>query len=178
MSYDLYLFAADGDAELDEAWEEWTAAEEADSGRPLTDEERDRNAELAAALAAELGLERYDADDGSIQLVCPEGGPPLDLGLFGTSATAAIPYWEGDEVGEAVRVAFAALRRIKEQTGWRAYDPQLERELDLERDLDDVLAAHAGVTDRVQPVLAADELGTEDPASGRSPRKRWQLWRR
>lgn len=164
MSYDLYLFPAEPGADIALAWDAWA---ESETSEPPAEPDRRRNDELADELASAHGLERFDAEDGSIELSGVDGDPPVQISLFASSAAAGVPYWEGEEARAALTIALEALARVQERTGWRAYDPQLERELDLRGDVDDLFAAHDVGVGHVRTIAAAE-----------SRRPWWQFWRR
>jgi hypothetical protein len=163
MSYDLYAVPVEPGEDPEAAWERVSRAEEEEgTARPPSAESELRKEELAAALLERFPeLERFAFDYAEIarmyelsedeararyrhiELNTPEGANPIQLVLEDGYAYASVPYWHGDERAEATyRQLSEAFRIIGERTGWVVFDPQLERTLDLDRDLDDVLAAH------------------------------------
>src|ERR1700754_2492746 len=141
MSYDINLFAVPPGTEIEAAWASVMEAEESGIEPPPAD----------PALIAALGEQGFapvaGADEGQVQL---DDGL-ISVMLDGTQAYLNFPYWNStDAEGLADRV-FAVVALLHERAGWRAYDPQLDREL-LPGDRDEFLEKFAygvGVVDEI-----------------------------
>jgi hypothetical protein len=82
--------------------------------------------------------ERYQ----HIELNGPEGGSPVQIELHSDYASVSVPYWySGDEARGKIGEMLSYLAVIEAQTGWRAYDPQLSRMIDI-ADLDEIVSMY------------------------------------
>ena len=165
MSYDLYaLDIPDGEDAL-ETWGRLMEAEEEtlESPTPRDATKEQRKEDLTRALVAAFPrLERFDFDYAEIaratgtseaeareqyrhiELNMPEDANPIQIVINDDNVAASVPYWHDDDRARSTYEELLAMFRIvQEQTGWTIVDPQLERVLDLESDLDAVLAKHA-----------------------------------
>lgn len=69
----------------------------------------------------------------------------IQVWLFPTHASSDVSYWHAGEQAEVVwRHAWAYVAVLEREAGARAYDPRLDRVLDLRADFDAVLAQYAG----------------------------------
>jgi hypothetical protein len=74
----------------------------------------------------------------------------LQITLFDDWATVTRPYGHsGDEARNALSVAWDCLKTICGEVGYRVYDPQLGRILDLEADFDPLVDLYFGTTSAV-----------------------------
>jgi hypothetical protein len=160
MSYDINVFAAPPDADINAAWEALTEAEEAGVAPPPADRG------LIAALR-EQGFEpvgggsddQVQLDDGVISVL-----------LDGTQAYLNFPYWGSTDAERLADRVFGVVALLHERAGWRAYDPQLDREL-LPGDRAQFLEKFA------YGVGIVDEIARGDTPAAAPERKRpW--WRR
>jgi hypothetical protein len=213
VSYDLYAIPVASGQSAEAAWNAKMDAEEEDWPRELTDEEA-RSVDELAALLVPLGLERFEFDYAAIastsgideaearrlyrhaELNSPDDDVPVQITLDGRSAAANVPYWHDDErARRTYELIFQAFRIVTDRTGWRVFDSQLEREIDLQSDLDAVLEKHAEgvghvreiekIVDEAEDEDQIDELlrargysvgEVEGDAKPHAPR--WQFWRR
>lgn len=140
---------------------------------------RERMRELAAALtAADPTLLREDAgvgtDEEHVELNTPdEADTGLQILLFPDSAYVHVTYWHrGADARTAWEQAWCCLEVLEREGGFRTYDPQLDRLLDLSADLDAVLAEHARGVEMTSVIAAAPP----PPAPPAPPRPWWKLW--
>jgi hypothetical protein len=208
VSYDLYALPVPAGTDVETAWEELMDAQEEEDSPELSDDAARAIDELAALLTP-LGLERFEFDHHAIsrddgiteeearrryryaELNSPDDDLPLQITLDGSGAAANIPYWHDDErARRTYALLFDAFRLVCERTGWRVYDPQLERELDLETDLDDVLGMHGEGVTQVREITEIVDSTDEDELDdvlrsrgfsvegSRAKYPWWQFWRR
>ncbi len=179
MSYDLDLFRPPphGDA-LEFARAAYTGD---DDGRPAAPPSgwRERMQALAAALAAaEPALSREDVDTGTdgehVELYAPDDGSGLQVLLFADAAYAHLPYVHaGADARAAWEQAWRCLQVLERHGGYRTYDPQLDRVLDLSSDRDAVLEEYA----RGVQITAAIAAEARAPARRADvPRPWWKFW--
>ena len=154
MSYDVHLFRS-GEDDPAAAY----ALLENDAGPPgpmkeerkrrLAEEVRSRHPTMVetkrdfAQIASEEGISEKQArwENREIEMVAPGfGGQKVQIDLFDDDARVSLeaPNHLGDE--EALSLAWECLSTLVAAGGFVPYDPQLEREIDLERDFEAVLA--------------------------------------
>jgi hypothetical protein len=160
VSYDLYLVPRDGAGD----WQRWLE-DEAEDGSPPTDEERTQMRRLADAVrAAEPALERAD-DTESITLTHPDDKTPIEVSIFRRSAGLNIPYWQ---MGEPARVtvgkALGLMKAVASEADWVAFDPQLDRRVDPDLDLEAILLRYEEGTAQVREL------------TGEGQKKKRRLW--
>lgn len=174
MSYDLDLFRppAHGDA-LAAA----RAAYESEDYMPPAPDPgwRERMGAAAAALAeADFSLEAEHAGEGTaeerIELNGPEEGTGLQVLIFASAAYVHLPFWhDGADAEDAWEQAWTLLRVLERETGWRTYDPQLDRVLDLDADRAEVLAEYARGVETARALSAAPIIAAQQ-------RPWWKFW--
>ncbi len=166
MSYDFHLLRiAEGRDPLEQARESLESASEEDvlnPGPPDPEKERRKQALAAALRATSPELEPFPFDYPEIarqlkipeaearerwrhiELNAPEPGSGTQIELFDDTATVTVPYWHhGAEAEPVFEEIWRYLSVLEREGGYRTYDPQLERVLDLERDRAAVLDAYA-----------------------------------
>ena len=181
MSYDLCLFPPPPGQDLLRAGRAACGEAEGDGtptpGPPLGAREAIRS--MAAAIAAAeptLTAESHGAGtaDAFVELDAPEEGSGLQVLVFATTVFIHLPYWHrGDEARAAWEQALRCARAVEKEAGFRTYDPQQDRVLDLEADLDSVLAEYAAgleATDRLIASMPRPE------AAAPPPRPWWKFW--
>lgn len=129
MSYDIYAIPVAPGGSVADAFEARSEREETqDEPLPPTPEEAALRDRLAAALTgAGLDLEVAHTDEqGDLQL---DNGT-MQIELSGRDAVLNFPYWDSLDREQLDRHVFGALRILREHAGWRAYDPQLDAELE------------------------------------------------
>jgi hypothetical protein len=175
MSYDLDLFRppAHGDA-LAVARSAYELGD--DYTPPVPDSGwRERMYAAAAALTeADFSLEAEHAGEGTpeehIDLSGPEEGTGLQILLFASAAYVHLPFWhDGQDAENAWEQAWTLLRVLERETGWRTYDPQLDRVLDLDADRAEVLAEYARGVETARALSAAPILAAQQ-------RPWWKFW--
>jgi hypothetical protein len=187
MGYEVYaLLVAPGEASADAVATLIDHDAVLEAATPLDPAKEARKRSIAAALAqAQLGYEVIEHDfkeqaeqNGSteeemrrrLRHVQVDNGTVL-VEVDEEHAHIEVPYsggLDGDDVAETI---FETLRILRQEARLVPFDPQLERELDLERDDDRRAMAEAfahGVED-------ARRSGTEEQVSNR-PRAPW--WKR
>ena len=118
-------------------------------------------------LAGNKGVSEDQArQDGWLEMHGPE-----DLGvtisLFSGDGGVSIAYWhEGDEAAKVMNVVLGYLEVLEREGGLRAYDPQMERVVDLARDRRSVVRSHGQSSGMIASFF------------GRRPEKRpwWRFW--
>ena len=104
-----------------------------------------------------------------IELNTPEDGNGIQITIEDDSATITVPYWHQ---GEGATDAFDEIRRyarvFETEAGYIAYDPQLEKQLDLSNDLAEMTDAYTDVSSDLESIVAA---------VGERPTKPWwKFW--
>jgi hypothetical protein len=188
MSYDLHLFRAEPGSDLLAAAKASMERQDEDidtAGRG-SDAEVRKQALVAALQAVNPALEPFVFDHAEIarlqnvteaearrrwrhvELNGPADGNGIQLTLDDDSVSITVPYWHrGDEARNVWREIWRYLEALQREGGFAAYDPQLDRVLDLARDREAVLDAYGG------GVGFADQAALE----GVSPKKPWwKLW--
>lgn len=98
------------------------------------------------AIATSLGITVDEARQRwrHIELNGPDDGNGIQIILRDTHATISVPYWHSGEAGEAaMREIWGYLKLLNDIAGLAAFDPQLGRPLELDRDMDVVLRKYA-----------------------------------
>jgi hypothetical protein len=164
VSYDLYMLTPEPGAEPMHQLERMES-EEARS--------RDRDGEarvrrLAEALrTAEAGYEQSEFElDGrlGIELTAADG---VQITLWPDHASVTFPYWDSLDAARLAAQIDRASRIIAADTGWKLYDPQLEKFIDPLRDADEFAEAFGvgvGIVQRITSEGAA-EPARDDPRS-------------
>ncbi len=153
MSYEFYLANPDDKKAKDEADDApfnrgpIDASAEARK-RALADALIELNPELEVfrfnhdALAKSLGMtvgevkHRYR----HLELNGPEDGNGIQITLYHTHATIAVPYWHsGTEAVAVIEEIWEYMRLLHSAAGMQPFDPQLGRALNLEEDFPTVL---------------------------------------
>jgi hypothetical protein len=180
VSYDLYMLRPEPGVDPMETLERLS---EQDETVPIDPAVAERNRRVADALLAgnpafsefEFDHEALAQNDGTsldearqtyrwIELTDESG---LQVTLYDQQAAITFPYWDSLDAGRLMEQIGATSKVIEEETGWRLYDPQLEKFLDPARDGDEFRAAFA------VGVGATKRIAAEYEDQGRAP---W--WRR
>ena len=175
MSYDLDLFrppahgdplaAARGAYELGD-----------DDVPPVQDSGWRERMQAAAAAVTEADFS-FDAEHGGqgtpeerIELNGPEEGTGLQVLIFAGTAYVHLPFWHtGKDAEDAWAQAWTVLRVLERETGWRTYDPQLDRLLNLDADRADVEAEYARGVAAARAISAAPLIAAQQ-------RPWWKFW--
>jgi len=106
-----------------------------------------------------------------IELNGPEDGPGIQITLFDDQVSLTVPYWHRHPKAEAVFQEIWGYLEVMEQVGgYRIFDPQLERVLNLQQDFEPVLSGYARVTESLQQ-------GPVTLSKAPTPKKPWwRLW--
>ena len=179
MSYDWYLFrptpGKDPLAEIQERLakeEETLAAGEAvdNSGPPREETERLKRRLVGALQARNPRLEPSEFERG-IELTDETTG--MQITLCDDRADITVPYWhDGDEAKRAMDEVRDFIEILFREAGYVAYDPQLGRIVNPERDLGEAIPGYERIV-RDLPRL------TEDATHGTRPleaRPWWRFW--
>jgi hypothetical protein len=157
MSYDLYLFReTDGDPEA--AYE--LLEEEEEEREPTAEEEAELRRLAADLQAASPGLDLTEAARGFLLQLGYEIQRPVVLDIGAGSITMSWSYG-----ADAARAAIDEVRTylpVFERHGYVAYDPQLERVFDSDRDAQEAEATHAYVHGQLAEAYPR-ELGERAP---------------
>lgn len=175
MSYDLDLFRppAHGDP-LEAARAAYNLTDDAPSRVPDSGWRERMQAAAAAVAEADPSLQAERSGEGPleerIELNGPDDGTGLQILIFGDAAYVHLPYWHAAADAEAAWAqAWTALGVLERETGWRIYDPQRDRLLDLDADRDAVLAEYARGVAAAQAISAAPLIAAER-------RPWWKFW--
>lgn len=90
----------------------------------------------------------------SIQLMA-EGG--LEINLYDHHADISFPYWESLDAEALTRDIENAASIIASETGWKLYDPQLERFIDPANDAPEIRAMFDVGREHIQKVIAGED---------------------
>lgn len=192
MSYDLHLFRPVPGTDLAAAAESsLDAAEDAaeDPGPPdpaaearkreLVDALRRVNPVLTpfqfdhAAIARHASISEDEARRRwrHVELNGADDGNGIQIALHDATASVTLPYWHRDAAARATwEEVWSYLRVLESQGGFRTWDPQIERVLDLARDLEAVLSAYA------RGVTALDRVASTGYGAAPAKRPWWKLW--
>lgn len=149
MSYDILLLSR----EPGQSWNEILDANErrilGPGDRPLSLAARTRLERIAGHLLADdPQLERF-ATERHIELSRVDN-TGIQVSLFSSEMAVALSYWHTGPAARAVmQIVWAYLAILEQETGWEAYDRQLDRSLDLARDLDEVVGCYADLSVRL-----------------------------
>jgi hypothetical protein len=190
VSYDLHLLrlSSTGDplSEVSALLEQEEEEDEINPGPPVPEKEARKNDLAERLCAANPPLERfafgfaevarlYNCTEEEarvkyrhVELNGPEDGNGIQITLFDDTASIAVPYWHQ---ADGAKTVFAEIWRylavLAEHGGFSAYDPQLDRLLDLSKDQPAVLQAYGSTMEQVQGI--ADD--------GQAPKKPWwKFW--
>jgi hypothetical protein len=175
MSYDLDLFRppAHGDP-LPVARAAYEGSGEPAPRVPDSGWHERMHAAAAALTEADFSLEAAYVDEGTpeemIELNGPEEGLGVQVLIFADAAYVHVPFWHtGADATQAWEQTWMMLRVLERETGWRTYDPQLDRMLDLDADHADVEAEYARGVATAQAISAAPIIANEQ-------RPWWKFW--
>jgi hypothetical protein len=88
--------------------------------------------------------------------------------LSDDDAGLSVPYWHAGEKADPVfRQIFGCLQIICREAGYVAFDPQIERVVDLTADPETIVALYAG---------QVSNLADLAPAAPKKPRPWWKFW--
>ena len=190
MSYDLHLFRPQPGVELIATAHSLLADQDSDAQSPgpvdLAAEER-KEALAAALQSLNPALERFRFDYSEIarlqavsedearrrwrriELNGPDGSSGIQITLQDSSAAIAVPYWhQGDKARNTWAELWSYLDVLERQGGYRTYDPQLEKVLDLGLDREAVLTAYDRGVSVTRQVAAKHDRS--------SPKPWWKIW--
>ena len=160
MSYDINVFAVPPGTSIEDAWEPIMEAEEAGEEPPPADPAVvEALRERGFAPVGGAGDSPIQLDDGLISVM-----------LDGTQAYLNFPYWNTTDAERLADRVFGVLALLHERAGWRAYDPQLDREL-LPGDRAAFLGKFAEGVGIVEEIARG-----ESPTAPPEPKRPW--WRR
>ena len=189
MSYDLHLFRSSAGADLERsATASYEAVEDDMNPGPVNPKLEERKQRIAAALMAEnpllqpfvfdyseiAQLEQTSTEEARrrwrhIELNGPDDDNGLQITLHDETASLTVPYWHRDGSAAAVwQENWQCLRVLEREGGFRTYDPQLERVLDLAADMGRVCEMYG------QGVAFTGSVAGEGGAAPRRPW--WKFW--
>jgi hypothetical protein len=187
MSYDLHLFRPKPGVDLTEAaLASMEDDEENESPGAANAEDERRKRALAEALRrTNPGLAEFKGEDEddeleeeaeeerqrwrSIELNGPDDGNGIQITLYDDTADITVPYWHKGEAAKRVMTEiWEYLEVLQSQGGFRTYDPQVEKVLDLATDREAVLATYA------KGVGYTDDITRK--GSGKQAKPWWKLW--
>ena len=178
MSYDLHLFRPAPGTELLETARASSGedAEELNPGPVVPEKEQQKRQNAALLQIANSQLEIFPFDYRAIarslgcseaeakirfrhlELNSPEDGNGIQITLADDTVSITVPYCHhGDGAEPVLKEVWKYLQVLERWAGFRSYDPQLDKVLDLERDLAAALAQYRSVADRL-PAVAAERL--------------------
>jgi hypothetical protein len=176
LSYDLYLLDPEPGVEPYEQLERLDAEELSASPDPAI---QGRNRRLVEALrdadpryeesqlnydvlAEQQGIsvDEAKARNRSIQLTAEDG---LEINLYDHHADITFPYWESLDAEALTRDIASASSVIATETGWKLYDPQLERVIDPAADASEIRRMFDVGREHVQTFIAEQERKSNEP---------------
>jgi len=193
MSYDLYFFKPLDGESVDEAYERlFDESGEVGEG-PITPDKESLKERLASALISSgSGLEKFQFDYASlakslklseeearrqwrhIEINSPEDGNGIQITIEDDSASIAIPYWhQGSDARAAFEEIWGYAKVLEKEAGYVAYDPQLERPIDISSDLDEVIETYTNVSGSVESIVSGDVAESVLPEK---PKPWWKFW--
>lgn len=184
MSYDFHLgIPRDGET-LDEMAERvWDSGQGA-SSNPEADVRRRELAEALVMSSPKLELFIPDPEEYARQasisldeakkrcnyweLNVPEDDPSgIQIEIYEEGVSISIPFWHVERAFEFMREVWGYLEVIERHAGYKTFDPQLERLLDLSSDFEEVATLYRGVA----------EGWLEHIANQAQPKKPWwKFW--
>jgi hypothetical protein len=79
----------------------------------------------------------------------------IDICLFAETAALQVAYWHtGEQAAQTIAELWEYLAIIQHQAGYVAYDPQLDRMLDLAHDQPAVLHAYRSAAANLRRIIA------------------------
>jgi hypothetical protein len=189
MSYDLHLFrcakGADPEASARASYESGSEDVNPGPGDPRHEEHKKQISDALMKVNAALQpfvfdhseiaqLEQIAVDEARrrwrhIELNGPEDGNGIQINLHDETASLTVPYWHRHESARTVwDEIWRYLRILERDGGFRTYDPQLDRVLDLDADVIPVREMYA------QGVTFTDSVAGERNVSPRKPW--WKFW--
>jgi hypothetical protein len=176
LSYDLYMLDPEPGIEPYEQLERLDAEEQSASPDPaiqsrnrrIVESLRDADARYEEShfsydvLAEQEGIsvDEARARFRSIQLTA-EGG--LEINLYDHHADITFPYWESLDAEALTRDIASASSVISRETGWKLYDPQLERVIDPATDGAEMRRMFDVGRERLQTIIAEEERKSNEP---------------
>ena len=122
-------------------------------------------------IAQHLGITEEDARRRyrHIELNGPQDGPGIQITLFDDEVSVTVPYWHsGARARNVWVVIWTYLRLLHDIGGMSVYDPQLDKVVDLDRDLPVVVKSYLSglqYTESLFPLPRADKC-----------RPWWRFW--
>lgn len=94
-----------------------------------------------------ISLEDAKARYRHIELDAPEDGSGSQITIYDEWCSVTLPYWhEGEPARKAVAEIWQYLKAANKTEGYLAYDPQLERVLELDEDQEAMLERYEAVS--------------------------------
>lgn len=128
----------------------------------LEPSERDH---AALAELMDISQEEARARDRTIELASPQ----LEIGLEDDHVWIEIPFWPSLHNAGTVETLQRVLGVIATETGWSAYDPQLERVIGAEIDPEAFLARFGEGVEAVRELIAEDSSAAPENTGSRWP---------
>jgi hypothetical protein len=136
MSYDLYLLRKDEVGDVPST--AYERLEEQEEREPTPGEERQLRQLAADLQAVNPGVDLVESDKGFFLQLGYEAARPVVIDIGANEMTMSWSYGAADDAAPALAEVHLYLP-VFERHGYVAYDPQLERLFDVDRD-----AEHAG----------------------------------
>jgi len=189
MSYDVYLLQpAPGEEPLATAHTKLNVETDVINPGPPNGEAEVRKQQLTRALMAEnpalesfeFGYTEIARIDGisedearvryrHVELNGPEKGNGIQITLYDDNASITIPFWHQPDAARLVfEEVFRYLRVLRESGGFFVYDPQLDRVIDLDADLADMIHEYGRVVAKIPEII--------EQGKSQSKRPWWKLW--
>jgi hypothetical protein len=141
MSYDLYLLRKDEIG--DDPSAAFERLEDVEDREPTSEEERELRRLAADLQAASLGVDVVESSRGFVLQLGYEAQRPVTIDISASEITMSWSYG-ADEATPALDEVRLYLP-VFERHGYLAYDPQLERLFDVDRDSRDAADIHDAV---------------------------------
>lgn len=98
---------------------------------------------------------------------------PIQVTIEADHASLTVPYWyTGDRARATMGEALSYLAVLAREAGWTVFDPQIERVLDLTRDLDEIVSAYE-VGSRHVAELTHETRGLQAAKPAQRKRRFW-----
>jgi len=99
-----------------------------------------------------------------IELNGPDDGNGIQITLYDDGADITVPYWHAPPAARLVfEEVWRYLRRLHDASGFFVYDPQLDRVIDVETDLSDVVARYNSVVAKLSQILDQAQSSQRSP---------------
>lgn len=124
----------------------------------------------AIAKTRKVSVEEAHLKYRHLELNSPSAGTNgIQITLYDDEASVTVPYWhDSAKASDTFREIWGYLKIVCRETGYLAYDPQIDRLLDTAAGFDESLACYTGVVHQMRP---------KPPASQKKKKPWWKFGR-